>query len=109
MIYAAVGEKSIKDALANYSKHEALYKEFSAINHLSKDDPPMFLRYGSDLTVPSKTIGHGIHHGLFGIKMKEKSAEVGHDNIHLSIKGASKPEKYSTNDDFVFKILLDEK
>ena len=39
MIYAAVGEKDIKTALKNYSKHEKLYKEFSAYNHLSSDDP----------------------------------------------------------------------
>lgn len=105
MIYKAVGEKSIEGALKNYSKHEKLYKEFSAYNHLSKDDPPMFLSYGADLTVPSKNLGHGIHHGLFGVKMKEKSAKVGHDKIYLNI-GKKDVSKFKNPDAFIEAILL---
>jgi pimeloyl-ACP methyl ester carboxylesterase len=105
MIYKAVGESSIKDALKNYSKHETLYKEFSAYNHLSKDDPPMFLSYAADLSVPSKNLGHGIHHGLFGVKMKEKSAQVGHDKIYLNI-GKNDVSKFKNPDAFIEAILL---
>jgi lysophospholipase L1-like esterase len=97
MIYMAVGEKSIEDAKKNYAKHEALYKEFSAYYHLTKDDPPMYLGYSGDLTVPAKSIGHGIHHGMFGVKLQEKSKEVGHDKIYLE----------SRSDDTIMKILLD--
>jgi len=105
MIYKAVGEKSIEDALKNYSKHEKLYKKFSAYNHLSKDDPPMFLSYAADLSVPSKHLGHGIHHGLFGVKMKEKSAKVGHDKLYLNI-GKNDVSKFKNPDAFIDAILL---
>jgi acetyl esterase/lipase len=106
MIYRAVGEASLEDALKNYGKHESSYKKFSAYNHLSKDDPPLFLEYGTDLSVPAKNVGHGIHHGLFGVKLKEKSAEVGHNQVHLVIRGKHQTEEYASRDDFITKILL---
>lgn len=105
MIYKAVGEKSIAAALKNYDKHEALYKEFSPINHLTKDDPPLFMRYGDDITVPAKKLLHGIHHGMFGIKMKEKSEKVGHKKVYLTI-GRESDSRYKDADDFTFQILL---
>ncbi len=106
MIYHAVGEESIEAALRNYAKHEATYKEFSAYNHLTKDDPPLFLRYRADLTVPAKSFGHGIHHGMFGLKMKEKSAAVGHDQVYLVI-GPKKPgDVYANDEAFITSILL---
>jgi arylformamidase len=105
MIYKAVGEKTIEDALKNYAKHEAMYKEYSAYNHLSKDDPPMLLSYGGDMTLPSKSLGHGIHHGMFGVKMKEKSDALGHNKLYLSI-GKERSKQYPNRDDFVFEILL---
>ena len=108
MIYQAVGEDSIEAALENYDQHEVLYKEFSAINHLSQDDPPMFLGYNSDLTVPAKSLGRGIHHGMFGVKFKEKSKAVGHNKVHLSIKGTDQSETYTNSNDFLTKVLLGE-
>ena len=54
MIANAVGEPNAEAALANYEKHEAHYKEFSAYNHVSKGDPPLLMTYGSDMTLPSK-------------------------------------------------------
>lgn len=108
MIYKAVGEESIEDALANYAKHEAMYKQFSAYYHMSPDDPPLYLGYGADMSLPSKSHKHGIHHGMFGVKLKEKSEEVGHNQVHLAIKGTDETEVYASRDDFIFKILLGE-
>jgi hypothetical protein len=87
MIYLSVGEQSIEDALKNYSKHEALYKEFSGYYHLTQDDPPIYLGYGGDMSTPAKNIGHGIHHGLFGVELKKKSEEVGHNKVYLNLGG----------------------
>jgi len=109
MIYKAVGETSIETALANYEKHASTYSEFSAYNHLTKDDPPLCLRYGGDMTLPAKTIGRGIHHGMFGVKLKERSAEVGHNQVHLFIKGTDVTTAYADPNDFIARILLDEK
>jgi len=72
MIFKAVGATSIAEAKGDYRKHKALFKEFSPHNHVSKDDPPLYMAYGSDLTLPLKSAGHGIHYGVFGVKMKGK-------------------------------------
>lgn len=108
MIYKAVGEDSIEGAKKNYATHKAIYKEFSPINHLSKDDPALFLEYDSrfDLSVPAKSINHGIHHPVFGLKMSEKSAAVGHNKVELLISDHDVSSKHASISDFVIKTLL---
>ena len=107
MINMAVGEPTIEGALKNYKQHEALYKEFSAYNHVSKDDPPLLMTYGNDMSLPSKNAGHGIHHPVYGVKMKEKCDSVGQE-CHLLISGQSTSDKYSSPTEFIFAILLAE-
>jgi len=63
MISSAVGESSCEAVLENYAAHESTLKEFSPINHLTQDDPPIYLAYDSDLSMPAKSYGHAIHHG----------------------------------------------
>ena len=103
MINMAVGESTMAGALKNYSKHEGLYKEFSPYNHVSSDDPPLYMTYGGDMTLPSKSAGHGIHHPVYGVKMKEACDAAGQE-CYLSIPGVSKVPL--TTDEFIFKILL---
>ncbi len=105
MINMAVGEATIEGALQNYEKHEALYKEFSSYNHVDAKDPPLFMTYGGDMTLPSKDAGHGIHHPVYGVKLKEKSDMLGHE-CHLIVPGTSQSEKYATANDFLFAKLL---
>jgi len=105
MINMAVGEATMEGALKNYNKHHDLYVEFSAYNHLDGDDPPLFMTYGNDMTLPSKNAGHGIHHPVYGVKMKEKADAAGHE-CHLLIPGVSKSEKYATPNAFLWDKLL---
>ncbi len=105
MINMAVGERTIEDALANYEKHKPLYIEFSPYNHVDAKDPPLLMTYGGDMTLPSKDAGHGIHHPVYGVKLKEKSDSVGHE-CHLLIPGTSKSEKYATANEFLLAKLL---
>jgi arylformamidase len=105
MIWMAVGEKTMADALKNYETHHPLYVEFSPYNHVDADDPPLFMSYGNDMTLPSKDAGHGIHHPQFGVKMKEKSDQVGHE-CYLLIPGVSTPDKYANADAFLSAKLL---
>ena len=105
MINMAVGEKTIEGALKNYEKHKALYHEFSPYNHMSKGDPPLLMTYGNDMTVPSKSAGHGIHHPVYGVKMKEKADAAGVE-CHLIIKGVSESKKYKSAQEFIFDKLL---
>lgn len=104
MINKAVGESTMAGALQRYDQHEALYKEFSAFNHVTSDDPPLLMTYGNDMTLPSKSAGHGIHHPVYGIKMKEK-CDAANMECHLLIKGVSKSEKYNTKEAFLLSVL----
>jgi hypothetical protein len=105
MITSAVGEPDWDTMLANYATHEATFTEFSPINHLTADDPPIYLDYPGDLTVPATSPGHAIHHGLFGVKFQEKSGQIGHDQVHLAA-GAADTTPYSGARDFMTKTLL---
>ncbi|WP_040593060.1 alpha/beta hydrolase [Schlesneria paludicola] len=105
MINFAVGETSIEKALENYDKHRALYFEFSPYNHVDGQDPPLFMTYRDDMTLPSKDAGHGIHHPVYGVKMKEKSDTVGHE-CHLLIPGYSKSDQYANATEFLIAKLL---
>lgn len=105
MIPMAVGQRNVQDALAQYDHYRALYQEFSPINHLDGNDPPLFMSYGSDMTLPARNAGHGIHHPLFGVKMKEKADRLAHD-CHLLIPGVSKSDRYADINDFLLAQLL---
>ncbi|MBC8116399.1 MAG: alpha/beta hydrolase, partial [Candidatus Saccharimonas sp.] len=105
MINMAVGEKTMDDALKNYERHKSLYEEFSAYNHVDAKDPPLLMTYGDDMTLPSKNAGHGIHHPVYGVKLKEKSDKLGHE-CHLLIPGVSKSEKYASANEFLMAKLL---
>ncbi len=105
MIANAVGEPTTEAALANYDKHAALYREFSPITHVNAGDPPLLMTYGGDMTLPSKTAGHGIHHPVYGVKMKEKCDAAGVE-CHLLIPGTSKSEEYASINAFLFDKLL---
>jgi arylformamidase len=105
MINYAVGEKTIEGALANYDKHHDLYVEFSAYNHVDGNDPPLLMTYGNDMSLPSKNAGHGIHHPVYGVKLKEKSDAAGHE-CHLLIKGVSASDDYDSADAFLVDKLL---
>ena len=105
MINMAVGEKTIEAALENYEKHRALYVEFSPYNHLTRDDPPLLMAYGNNMKLPSEDAGHGIHHPVYGVKMKEKADRLGHE-CHLLIEGVSESAQYASATEFLMAKLL---
>ena len=49
--------------------------ECSPLNHLSKDDPPLYLTYNSDS--PKPITSNGIHHAEFGRILKEAADSIG--------------------------------
>ena len=105
MINLAVGEPTIADALMNYEKHRDLYVEFSPYNHMSAGDPPLLMTYGNNMKLPSENAGHGIHHPVYGVKMKEKADSCGVE-CHLLISGVSESIKYKSSSEFLFDKLL---
>ena len=60
------------------------------------------------MEVPAASFGSGIHHGMFGVKMKEKSQEVGHKKVFLNIAKHQKAEAYADPKAFINTILLGE-
>ena len=96
MLYQPVGAKDIMDLKENWeSKYKELSNECTALMHISKDDPPMFLRY-KDAEVPAKDKGHGIHNGMFGVILKEKADKVG-AKVYLQLGNVDpemKPHEY---------------
>ena len=106
MIWMAVGEPDMQSAMAHYDQHKALYFEFSPINHLDAGDPPLLMTYGNNMKLPSQDAGHGIHHPVYGVKMKEKADAVGQE-CHLLIEGVSKSEKYADATEFLMAKLLE--
>ena len=105
MINRAVGEMTIAGAMQNYDRHRELYREFSPYNHVSQDDPPLLMTYGNNMSLPSEDAGHGIHHPVYGVKMKEKADRVGQE-CHLLIKGHSKSKTYQGPKEFLLDKLL---
>jgi acetyl esterase/lipase len=105
MIYMAVGEQNMKDALQHYDLHRALYAEYSPIRHVDAKDPPLFMTCSAEMDLPSRDAGHGIHHPVFGLKLKEASDRVGHE-CHLVIPGLSKSQRYADATAFLVDKLL---
>ena len=57
--------------------HKA-YEAASAINYLTKDDPPVYAFYSEARTIgPNARPGAGIHHVNFGLRLKEKMDKLG--------------------------------
>lgn len=104
MIPGAVGEASPETLMENYAQHEAILREFSPINHLTADDPVMYLAYDGDLSLPAKSFGHAIHHGLFGVKFLERSKEVGHNRVYIDA-GKDYTTEYRGMSDFIIQTL----
>ena len=56
-----------------------LFELCSPINHLSEGDPPILMSYSgsADPAEAEQSIGKGIHHPIFGQKLKEKADKLG--------------------------------
>jgi acetyl esterase/lipase len=106
MIYRAVGASSYDDMMSNYDRYKLLIDEFSPINHMDPQDPPVFLTCPADMTVPPPNSSTAIHHGMFGVKLKEKADEIGYSKCSLSIAGTAVPEHFSHQDLFLEAVLL---
>jgi hypothetical protein len=64
-----------------------LFEEVSALPHLTKDDAPAALFYGSKLDTPITSRGIGIHHPRFGKALKGKMDELGIEcEFHTGIR-----------------------
>jgi acetyl esterase/lipase len=77
MIARAVGAKNGQEVLDRYSEWGATLREFSPINHLSRDDPPVLVAFPTFAKLPAASAGQAIHHAVFGVKLKERAEAIG--------------------------------
>jgi acetyl esterase/lipase len=94
MIWKTVGASSHEHLMMNWDKYKALSLECSPLTHVTKDDPPVFLNYGTPAPIPVIK-GDGIHHAGFGRLLKEKCEQV-KIPCHLQVKDYEKPQLTST-------------
>jgi hypothetical protein len=64
-----------------------LFEECSAINHLTKDDPPVLMWYANPMDVEITTQRIGIHHPILGQVLKQKMDAL---NIPCEVVAAGK-------------------
>lgn len=84
-IFKVYGVTSADEALHPTPERQKLYDEASAITHLTKDDPPLYMVYSeADGPLPADARpGQGIHHPNFGRQLKKKMDELGLENVFV--------------------------
>jgi acetyl esterase/lipase len=101
----AFGLPNFQGLLANREKVLKWIKEYSPIEHVSKDDPPVGLFYGGD---PNAKVGDSpkdpTHSPILGIKLAEKLKSAGVDVV-LVYPGHPNP-KYKNSTDYLIDHLL---
>ncbi len=101
MIWKTVGASSHEQLMNDWDKYKALSLECSPLTHVTKDDPPVWIRYGKPAPVPVIK-GDGIHHAGFGRLLKAKCEKVG-IKCHLQVTGHEQPEMNNT--DFLKQVF----
>jgi len=72
----------------NNPKFFKLYEEVSAITHLTKDDPPIYMWYKeADSPLPANARpGQGIHHPKFGHMLRREMGKLGIESLYRHAK-----------------------
>jgi acetyl esterase/lipase len=87
------GVKTIEELDA--PEKQKLIADASPITHVSSDDPPTFLQYafplGGTPLPPETPINTSIHHGEFGVMLKEKLDAAGVENVLQTKDDGSDP------------------
>lgn len=78
-------------------------KEYSPIEHVSKDDPPIGLFYGGEVPVVGASPKDPTHSGIMGLKLAERLKEVGVD-VALATPGVEDPE-YKNSTEYLIDHL----
>lgn len=84
----------------------ALGLDASPITHLSKDDPPIYLQYGTANTpVTEETLwGVWVHHPILGIKLQE-AMQAKDMECYLEYRDGPPIPEYESQNDFIIKKL----
>jgi acetyl esterase/lipase len=101
----AFGLPNFQSLMDNREKVLKWIKEYSPIEHVSRDDPPIGLFYGGDADAKvGDSPKDPTHSPILGIKLAEKLRSVGVDVV-LVYPGHPNP-KYKTSTDYLIDRLL---
>jgi len=100
----AFGLPNLEAVIENREKLLPWIKEYSPIEHVSKDDPPIALFYGGEEPVVGSSPKDPTHSGIMGVKLEErlKAANV---DVVLVHPGRTDP-KYKNSTDYLIDRLL---
>lgn len=87
----AFGLKDIQSLIDNREKVLPWIQEYSPIEHVSKDDPPIALFYGGEVPVVGASPKDPTHSGIMGVKLAERLEATGVDVV-LVHPGIEKPK-----------------
>lgn len=94
---ALTGFYGLKEDELNTPKAHKLYEAASAINFLTKDDPPVYAFYSEGRVLPpNPRPGQGIHHINFGLKLKEKM-----DVLHVECTVRHRDEGVNSDEEMI--------
>jgi acetyl esterase/lipase len=80
-------------------------KEYSPIEHVTKDDPPIALFYGGEVPVVGSSPKDPTHSGVMGVKLAERLKETGVDVV--LVHPGQKHEKYKSAADYLIDRLTE--
>jgi len=99
----AFGLAKLEDVIEKRESLLPWIKEYSPMEHVSKDDPPICLVYGGPAPVKGDKPADATHSGIMGLMLMEKMKEAGVDGILIC---TGKPhEKYKNATDFLIDRL----
>ncbi len=84
-IFKVYGVTTADEALHPTPERQKLYDESSAITHLTKDDPPLYVVYSEadGALPPDARPGDGIHHPNFGKQLRKEMDALGIENVYV--------------------------
>ena len=92
----AFGLPDIQSLIDNREQVLQWIKEYSPIEHVSKDDPPIGLFYGGEVPVVGASPKDPTHSGIMGLKLEERLKPLGVDVVLVCPGRPDPPYKNST-------------
>jgi acetyl esterase/lipase len=100
----AFGLPNFQALIDNREKVHKWIEEYSPIEHVSKDDPPIGLFYGGEKPVVGSSPKDPTHSGVMGVKLAEKLEKTGVDVVLVVPEGAE--QKYKNSTEYLIDRLL---
>ncbi|MBL8796109.1 MAG: alpha/beta hydrolase [Planctomycetia bacterium] len=100
----AFGLKNFQELIDNREKVMKWIKEYSPMEHVSKDDPPIFMFYGGEKPVVGDSPKDPTHSGIMGLKLAEKLKAAGVE-VTLVHPGVQEPMFKNSTECLIDRLL----